>query len=364
MHTAVVGAGIVGLSTAVALMDRGVAVTVFERGVAGNGQSGGSSRIFRHAHDDPRLVQLAQQSLSIWRAWERRSGTRLVSSDGGIVVGPAVQRRLDAMRAVGGVSARLVDGVEIRQILPVSAGYGSPALVDETAGAIDTRAAIGSLTELLRDRLVTDEVYAVAPLPTGAVEVVAGGATARFDHVVICAGRDTPQLARGLGCVLPITLEAHIRCTFAVRSGRERKLPCLQDATGRYDDASAYGTAQPGNRAYAVGLSRPIAVADGGVVDAAAFARAQRETCDYVREALPGLEPQPIGSRTCWITRLPWGDDGLAVWRRGDVLIVAGHNLFKLAPWLGTAVADAVVDDTLSDQLRPPAELGSTLTRD
>ena len=79
---AVVGAGIVGLSTAFALRERGVDVTVYERGAPGAAQSGGESRIFRHAHDDPRLVALAVESRAVWREWEARFGVELVSGDG------------------------------------------------------------------------------------------------------------------------------------------------------------------------------------------------------------------------------------------------------------------------------------------
>src|SRR6202044_2072449 len=70
----VVGAGIVGLSTAYALRERGVRVVLYERGVPGNGQSGGKSRIFRHSHDDPRLVAFARRSHALWREWKQRSG--------------------------------------------------------------------------------------------------------------------------------------------------------------------------------------------------------------------------------------------------------------------------------------------------
>jgi sarcosine oxidase len=56
----------VGLATGYALTERGVSVTVYERGVPGHGQSGGESRIFRHAHDDPRLVAFARRSRLTW----------------------------------------------------------------------------------------------------------------------------------------------------------------------------------------------------------------------------------------------------------------------------------------------------------
>src|SRR5919202_1741908 len=88
---AVIGAGIVGLSTAYSLLGAGVSVTVYERGVPGNGQSGGESRIFRHAHDDPRLVDFACRSRAIWRDWESRLGVALVSGDGVGRLGPLAQ---------------------------------------------------------------------------------------------------------------------------------------------------------------------------------------------------------------------------------------------------------------------------------
>ena len=108
-EVAVIGAGIVGLSTAYSLAERGAAVTVYERGVPGNGQSGGDSRLFRHAHDDPRLVRLASRSRALWAKWEERLGVELVSADGVVALGPSAQRRWGGVGGVRGVAARAID---------------------------------------------------------------------------------------------------------------------------------------------------------------------------------------------------------------------------------------------------------------
>src|SRR3569623_283904 len=107
---AVGGAGIVGLATAYALRRRGASVTVYDRGVPGAGQSGGDSRIFRHAHEDRRLVEWARESRSIYRRWEEELGAEMGSADGAMFFGAGAARRLELIEAVGGIDARLIDG--------------------------------------------------------------------------------------------------------------------------------------------------------------------------------------------------------------------------------------------------------------
>src|SRR5215210_9373355 len=116
---AVVGAGIVGLSTAYSLVEQGAAVRVYESGKPGNGQSGGEGRIFRHAHDDPRLVRFAIGSRAVWREWQERLGVELVSDEGVVALGPPVERRLPVLDEVGDVRARRVDPAEVAERLPL-----------------------------------------------------------------------------------------------------------------------------------------------------------------------------------------------------------------------------------------------------
>ncbi len=346
-----------GLATAHALAQRGVRVTVYEQGVPGNGQSGGDSRIFRHFHEDPRLVSWARESRSLWREWEREWDRELVSGDGVVSIGPHVRRRAELLRQ-GGAPARLIDAAELSLRLPLLAGWEGDALLDEEGGVIRTRSAIEMLCAELSDGIVFDEVLSVCPTAAGTVQLRAGGAMVEYERAVVCAGRGTSALARGAGVAVPVRSSAHVRLAYSVRGHAPERLACLLDGSGAFGEPSAYADPLPGNRFYAVGVDETPAHPEGGLVDPAGLAAVALRTTRYVARALPGLHPEPAQARHCWITELPWADDALAVWCAGGASFLVGHNLFKHAPALGRALAAQALGEDPGLALGAHARLG------
>lgn len=354
-----IGGGIVGLSTAYALREQGVGVRLYEAGMPGGGQSAGESRIFRHAHDDPRLVAFARESRGVWDEWAERFGVELVSRDGALAIGESALDRLGVLEQVGGVSAHAIDADEIAARMPLLAGYDGPAMFDEAGGAIRTRAAIEALAGLLGDAVVTGEVVSIDPRGDGTVEVRSVTDRAVYSKVIVCAGRETARLARSVGLSLPVRLAAHVRLTFGVKDAAPARVACLQDGSGTFGEVGVYATPLPGNGRYAVGLSETVGVRDDGTfIDPEALASLDGRARRYVARALPGLDPEPLEFVHCWVTDLPWSEDGVAVWEVGPIFFVAGHNLFKQSPSLGRALARAATGGGLADDLRPEARLG------
>ncbi|OLT40923.1 amino acid oxidase [Serinicoccus sp. CNJ-927] len=353
-----IGGGIVGLSTAYALREQGVPVRLYEAGLPGMGQSAGESRIFRHAHDDPRLVTFARESRAVWDEWAEHFDVELVSSDGVVAIGDGALERLRVLDKVG-VAAREIDADELAERMPLLAGYSGPAMFDEAGGAIRTRAAITALTDALGDAVVTGEVISIDHRADGTVEVRSVTDSAIHSKVVVCAGRETARLARSIGLSLPVRLAAHVRLTFDVRSAPPAQVACLQDSSGEFGEVGVYAAPQPGNSRYAVGLSQTVGVRDDGTfIDPAAIRSLDQRAHDYVARALPGLDPEPREFVHCWVTELPWSEDGVAVWEAGSIFFVAGHNLFKQAPALGRALAQAATGGGLAAELKSEARLG------
>jgi sarcosine oxidase len=303
---AVIGAGIVGLSTAYALQRSGLSVTVYDSGPPGGGQSVGASRLFRHAHDDPRMVDLAVEARVLWDQWSDEFGTELISADGSIALGEVAAGRVDALRSRPGIPVRHLSGDELCSLMPILADYEGPAVFDERAGAIRTQAAIGALNDRLSDSMINDHVLAVRPLSTGGVEVRAGSTSSVHGDVVVCAGRGAVQLAAGIGLSLPVTVKAHARASFRVRDDTLGALPNLQDGSGVFEEAGVYAAAHPDRSALGLGIALEVETDDAGAVaDPDAWAGLVDRAAAYVARALPGLDPEPLQPISCWIPPCP-----------------------------------------------------------
>ena len=356
---AVIGAGIIGLSTAYQLAQQGSTVTVYETGTPGFGQSAGQSRIFRHAHDDPRLVELAVRARAHWRRWEDELGAPLVSGDGGLALGDTALRRLPAMQQYSEIGAREIGSDELHSLLPQLAHYDGPAVFDPSAGSIHTRTVIELLSQSLGDHVVREQVISLRSVDDG-VQVRCPTLVGEHAAAVVCAGRGTAALARGVGIEIPVQLGAHVRVSFAVRDGADGRLPTLQDGSGAFGFSGVYAAAYPDRSAYGLGLADSVdADVDGAIVDGDALARHAHDARAYVSRALPGFDSTPTGIVHCWVTTLPWGDDGVGIWQNGPVFALAGHNLFKHAPTIGETLALAVDVGSVPTPFTPADKLGA-----
>ena len=358
LDLAVVGGGIVGLATAVAAQDRGLEVRCFEAARPGAGQSAGRTRIFRHRHERPELVELAVHARREWERWETRAGHRLIGDEGALVAGPDLEdhaRRFDA----AGVESTEVDPSAQRRALPILASLGETALLDRKGGAIRIRDAIDALVGWLGERLVLAEVLSLERTD-GGLEVHTAEGIWRARRAVLCAGSATDRLARPLDLELPVSHGCVLRATFGVREELAgERLACLLD---RRDTAASgvYASQCEGRPCYTVGLhSSEVDLPDGTapIPPAESLAPAVERTSRYVAENLPGLYPEPVELRLCRTTKLPWGDDASAAWQQGLVTVFAGNNVFKFAPLIGPLLVGSAVSEEVSPELTVPAGL-------
>jgi sarcosine oxidase len=155
-------------------------------------------------------------------------------------------------------------------------------------------------------------------------------------------------LARSLGLTIPTQLSFHPRARFTIRKrSHGARFACLQDGSGSYGE-SVYGGPAGDGRHYVVGLI------GADLSDRAAADRFSKDVqqviqriSTYVERALPSLDPEPVGVRVCATTKLPAGKDAFAVWATDEVVAIAGNNLFKFAPALGTLLGRALLDGTV-----------------
>src|SRR5438132_7848945 len=142
-----------GCATAWALSDRGEDVTLIEQFEPGHarGSSHGRTRIVRLAYPDPAWVELAEEALEGWRAFEREAGQELLGLYGLVELCSSVELTSRDVLAARGIEHRLLDVEDLRQ-LGVTVPAGWAALWQAEAGVVYADRALEALLELARTR--------------------------------------------------------------------------------------------------------------------------------------------------------------------------------------------------------------------
>jgi glycine/D-amino acid oxidase-like deaminating enzyme len=347
MRVAVVGAGVIGLATADALLRRGIEVVCLEPDMPMAARSAGSSRIFRLAHADPALVGYAATARKLWAEWSARAGQPLVGSEGAVLTGPPA-RDWSAAMAAADVAHSLVDDVSALG-LPLAAALPGPALLDPAGGVIDVPATAAFLRSAAEPALRTGYVHRLQAT-AGTVTLYGPTDPVTVDRVVLAAGRGTWQLAAQVGVYVPTALAHHVRFTFTLRDAGARP-PCWMDRTESWRPGfTTYQQASEPGR-WSVGASLPAEEQAWERGRAAVTARSRDLVRAYVREALAGVSDDVVDELYCDFP--PGLGDGIHLASAGPVTALWGDNLFKHAPAIGASLAAALVEDAVPDI--PPA---------
>jgi sarcosine oxidase len=198
---AVVGLGAMGSQAALELATRGLRVVGFDRHRPPHtlGSTHGKTRIIREAYfEEPLYVPIVQRAYELWRRLEERSGARLLTVTGGLMLGAPDSDVVGGARASAvehGLPFEDLSAREVRERFPA---YAVPddhvAVFEPRAGFLEPEAAVEATLRLAAEagaELRFDEP--VLELDDGVLRTAAGAYAA--DRAILAVGAWLPELA-------------------------------------------------------------------------------------------------------------------------------------------------------------------------
>ncbi|HEY0537102.1 MAG TPA: FAD-dependent oxidoreductase [Actinoallomurus sp.] len=342
VDVAVVGLGLSGSAAAWAAARRGHAVAAFDAFGAGHrrGSSHGHSRIFRRAYLDPLYVELTGRARRLWERLEAEAGRSVLARVGGIDHGPGREpERMVALLREHGVAAELLDPADAAARWP-GIRFTGPVVRDPEGGVIDPEAAVTAMARLAAEAgaQVAHDLPVRDLEPDGdGVRFRAGGETWHAETAVVAAGSWIGPLLDGLVPLPPLTVTQQQVFYFTPRE--PGPWPTIVHGTSP-ESLEMY--ALPEGPLFKVGEHVNGTVTTAATRDFTVDPAARERTLGYVREWLPGLDPDVRSETTCLYTMAP-GEDFILD-RQGPLVVCSpcsGHGA-KFAPLIGELVADLV----------------------
>ena len=149
---AVIGGGIIGVSTALELASRGLSVVLLEKGIIAGEQSSRNWGWCRQMGRDPHEIPLILESLKLWRGMNARVGAETGYRQSGIIYLAETDAEMAAKekwhrenaRAFG-LDTRLVSGFEAEQLQPGSTRKWKGALYTSADGRAEPFIAVPAM---------------------------------------------------------------------------------------------------------------------------------------------------------------------------------------------------------------------------
>lgn len=209
----VVGAGIVGVSTALELAERGLSVVVCEKGVVAGEQSSRNWGWVRLSRRDPREIELMATSIRIWEGLAERVGHDVGYRQCGIVVpfhSRSFRRKnVDWLRYIENTQHRVsaISNDRVRDLVPdMDLGFDG-ALYSPTDGRAEPQKAAPAIARAAQARgatiLTNCAVRAIETTGGRVSGVVTEHGTIAAGAVVVAGGAWSRLLLRGIGVTLP-----------------------------------------------------------------------------------------------------------------------------------------------------------------
>ena len=348
----VVGGGAMGSATAWQLARRGHDVVLLERFSPGhtNGASHGASRNFNVSYDRRGYLDMLVEALPLWRELEAETDAHLldlvgiVNHGGGSLAGT-----LDALHSVG-IPAELVPATEAHARW-AGIRFESEVLYTPEAGRLNADAAVSALQQAAsaHGADVRHQVRAtrVDVIDDERVRVTTDGETIEATRAVVTVGAWTSKLLGGTIPLPRLVVTQEQPAHFAV-ADPGAVWPGFNHWPSGGDEwwpSQIYGMLTPGHGVKA-GWHGVGPVTDP---DARTFRSEPRQLellRRYVREWLPGADPDSFTEISCTYTTTP--DSDFVLDRVGPIVVGAGFSGhgFKFTPAVGRILADLALSGT------------------
>jgi len=228
----VIGGGIIGVTSAMYLAERGLKVTVVEKGHIAGEQSSRNWGWCRQARRDPREFDLIRESLKLWRGMSARVGADTGFNTTGILFAArddqTEHRYLEWVRraADSGIAAVLARGTELARLLPGDRSPPRAALYCASDGRAEPQRAAPAITLAARRAgavIVTNCAARGMEIAGGrVVSVVTERGTIACETVIVAGGAWSRRILKDVGVLLPqLKVRASVARTAPIEGGPE-----------------------------------------------------------------------------------------------------------------------------------------------